>query len=236
MASDIRPPADTDVTDRFVEVGQIGFQHLQIHPQRGRWEFPDGLAEELAGGVCWRRIFHRRFDDYRTDWNLKGHCMARSRKLVGVLRNVLGAFISRYSDINGYWMLGVLVRELELQGVNSLRVELRPGRQHVGSRLMTAVAIRATSLLREQLNKAGMSSLNLESATLDISWPLDEVVGGVNGHVCTGRRVCCRLTAVRSPELIDQVEKCIFVAPHNPGTELRSSRATSESVSSESMN
>jgi hypothetical protein len=52
--------------------------------------------------------------------------MARRRQFVGICRDVLDSFVSRYNDINGYWALGQFVNILHT-GPPELIFQLREG-------------------------------------------------------------------------------------------------------------
>ncbi len=150
--------------------------------------------------------------------------MAKSRLMKGVPHNVLGTFCSRYSNIDGYWMFGFLIPHLELSDINSLTIDLI-GDCHIrNSLILHTVHRRSVSVFRDQIGKAGFSLSHVRSATLNISWPRQDIDGQVNLHKCEGRAVLFRVCIVTSHGRMCDAEMKMFVAPHNPRVEHRSGR------------
>jgi hypothetical protein len=47
--------------------------------------------------------------------------MMKPRRIIkGVLHNFLGTYTSRYSDYDGYWLFGMLVRDVEELSIDLL--------------------------------------------------------------------------------------------------------------------
>jgi len=150
--------------------------------------------------------------------------MAKSRRMKSVPHNFLEVFCSRYSDIDGYWMLGLLVSDLESRGVNSLTVDLLSDCVSLESSLIMAVCRRAVAAFQDQVCKAGFSPYEIRSATFNLSWSGNGVFGHVNLHHCIGRSVVHRVCIVTMQGRMYEFTKVIFVAPHNPLYEHRSTR------------
>jgi hypothetical protein len=131
----------------------------------------------------------------------------------------LGTFTSRYSDFDGYWLLGFLVAEREIV-IDLLATESGDGTPIGAARHLAALKF------REQLHKAGLPRSNVRTATLRIERPevMEEGLAGSWNRV--GFRLRCRAEAVADNGRTYRREAIVFVAPHDARFESRSARAT----------
>ena len=98
--------------------------------------------------------------------------MARRRQLKGVAAGVLGHFVSRNNDIDGYWVLGLLYAEL-LAGQNTgVRIELLAPPQSELGELGLTLAERFRRFLTQQLEGKKLHLSQLRSAAIDVSFKL----------------------------------------------------------------
>lgn len=148
--------------------------------------------------------------------------MARLRNIKGVLNNFLGTFTSRYSDYDGYWIFGLLYGDLEQLTIDLLNPEVAtPGITPV-----SAARQLAREKFADQMVKAGLATSSLQEASLEISKQHEPVMGPVNGRSCAGRTINFRVVAFFKSGKRYESDKSIFVAPHNPEIEGRSTRRT----------
>ena len=146
--------------------------------------------------------------------------MARHGKIAGVLHNFLGTYTSRYSDYDGYWLFGMVVDHLDMLDIDLLHPE--------GDRVRStplALAIRlAAEKFADQMEKAGLGISCLREGRLSISKSQVTTIRPVNHHLYEGHDV--RFVARAVSELGKAYERAlsVFVAPHNPHLELRSTR------------
>lgn len=149
--------------------------------------------------------------------------MPKSRKVIrGVLQNFLGTFTSRYSDVGGYWLFGLLAEEID-----HLRIDLMG--QGPGGTDQTPLAVArslAGTKFAEQLAKADVPKSCLREAFLVITKSPDPRLGDVNGHVSSGHDVTFTARAVTDLGKAYESATSLFIAPHDPGVELRSTRAS----------
>ena len=90
--------------------------------------------------------------------------MKPRRIIKGVLHNFLGTYTSRYSDYDGYWLFGMLVRDVE-----ELSIDLLCPSIDAASPLSAVAAIQlAAQKFREQMEKSGLSVLCAQEARLHI--------------------------------------------------------------------
>jgi hypothetical protein len=144
-----------------------------------------------------------------------------SRKAIkGVLHNFLETYTSRYSDYDGYWLFGVLIEELEQFNINLLDT----GCGTTESAPMTAAVQLAATKFQEQMGKAGLSMSCIREARLAATKSSNLRNGYVNGHRSTGFDISFIARAVSHGGKSYECRKSVFVAPHDPDVELRSTR------------
>jgi hypothetical protein len=142
------------------------------------------------------------------------------RRLTGVLCSFLDAFVSRNSDHDGYWIFGLIVRARTEFSFDLLRGSSDMQEPSVFSSAARIAQSRFTSVLEkygipaEFVSEANVTLLQLEPA----------VNGSVNGHACTGHRYLLRANATSDLGKRYTAHKRIFIAPHDPSLEHRSTR------------
>lgn len=143
------------------------------------------------------------------------------RQITGVLCGLLDTYSSRYSDYDGYWIFGFLVREKDSFSFDLL------GKGSVF--LLSPVKARAQQLaclkFREQLHRAHIPEEYVSKAELTIRKIGDPRIGPVNGHLSNGYQVSLVAEAVSDLGKKYRAEKFLFAAPHDPSVELRSARS-----------
>lgn len=145
------------------------------------------------------------------------------RRITGVLCGLLDTYGSRYSDYDGYWIFGFLVRETD-----SFSFDLLGGDSTFWLSSVLARAQRlACSKFREQLQRAHIPEECVSKAELTIRKIGDPRVGPVNGHFSRGYQVSLVAEAVSDLGKKYRAEKFLFVAPHDPSVEQRSAQNVS---------
>lgn len=148
--------------------------------------------------------------------------MARHQNIKGVLNGFLGTFTSRYSDYKGYWLFGVLLKDME-----QLKIDLLNPEKIVAASEPEALAKRiAKEKFAEQMTKAGLEISPLQEAFLEITTRPGTVMGLVNGRASEGRNVNFRARVLFRNGKECESNKLVFVAPNNPGIEQRSARVS----------
>ena len=145
--------------------------------------------------------------------------MPSRRVLNGVLAGFLGTYTSRYSDFDGYWLFGFLVRELETAEFDLLAVGI-----DVAVSPLASARNLASRKFAEQLEKSRLDRSHIREARLVIERTPDD--GSVPGqHFRGGFNLRFRATATMDNERRFTRETTVFVAPHDPQIESRSTRA-----------
>lgn len=148
--------------------------------------------------------------------------MKHYRTIEGILHNFLGTYTSRYSDYDGYWLFGMLVGV-----VGELRIDLlRPSVGASDSAPVRAAVQLAGQKFQEQMEKAGLSTSSVREAWLEISRLPDKQHRVVHGRVWVGHNVRFVARVVSNYAKMYEREMSVFVAPHDPAIETRSTRGT----------
>jgi hypothetical protein len=148
--------------------------------------------------------------------------MTSRRAIRSVLHNFLGTYVSRYSDFNGYWLFGFLVKN-----IRQVEIDLMHTSEKSDDRMPLAVARRlATVKFAEQIQKARIPWSCIREAHLDITKSPDLTPVAVNGRICHGYKMTLVARVVTDLGRAYKTEMSIVVAPHNPLVELGSARAS----------
>ena len=150
--------------------------------------------------------------------------MPSRRASDGVLRNFLGAYSSRNSDYDGYWIFGLVVTA-------STRVSIDLLGEGCGAGMLpyeTAARQLACAKFKEQISAARVPLSAVAEARLDLTWSTAARVEPVNGHDREGHDLTLTVRATTRRGRLHRQQRTIFVAPHDPTLELRSTRATLE--------
>jgi hypothetical protein len=146
--------------------------------------------------------------------------MTSRQVILGVLHNFLGTFTSRYSDFDGYWVFGFLVESMD-----AVRIDLLADVESANSTPSGFIRWLAVQRFSEQIAKAGLSKESFREAYLDILKVAESKVGFVNGQSSSGYDVRFKAHAITDLCRAYDSTISIFVAPHDPKIELRSTRA-----------
>lgn len=146
--------------------------------------------------------------------------MASHQSIKSVLHNFLGTYTSRYSDYDGYWLFGVIIHNL-----GKLQIDLLNPSANLNEFPSIEFAIQlATQKFQEQMSKAGFTFLIVQEAKLFVTKLPESVTGLANGFACAGNNVQFLIQIVSKQGTTYESEITVFVAPHDPSIEERSSR------------
>jgi hypothetical protein len=152
--------------------------------------------------------------------------LKRHRRIQGILCNFLGTYTSRYSDYEGWWLFGFLaneIKQLKIDLLNQL-----PIFEH--NQLAFAVEL-AKRKFCEQMEKNRIPISWIHEAHLEIVKLPQSKSGFVNGRASSGNDFRFAVQATTDCGKTYKTEVTIFVAPHNPQIESRSTRAVISSTS-----
>jgi hypothetical protein len=142
------------------------------------------------------------------------------RQITGALCGLLDTYGSRYSDYDGYWIFGLLVREADSFSFDLLREESAPALSPV----VAEARLLARTKFQEQLQRAHIPAECVSEAKLTIQKIGGSKIGPVSGHLLHGHQVSLVAEAISDLGKKYRSEKFVFVAPHDPCVEHRSIR------------
>ena len=140
--------------------------------------------------------------------------MPTRRVLKSVLENFLDTYMSRNSDYHGYWVFGFLVNE-----IREVRFDLLTTPGVAPATPADAAAAIAAATFQIQLQKARLSLLHVNEATLTLTKMSRPVRGHVDSRPCMGYTLSLSAKAVTHHGKCYQRMRAIFAAPHNPAIE-----------------
>lgn len=145
--------------------------------------------------------------------------MAGQRTIRGMLHNFLRTFTSRHSDFNGYWLFGFLTEEIYPINIDLIRPSNKTNR--VPLDYATELATRKFA---EQALKAEIALTRIHEAWLTISKSTAICRGAVNGRSTPGFNMIFEARVITNSKRTLKSQMHVFVAPHNPTVETRSTR------------
>lgn len=146
--------------------------------------------------------------------------MPRRSAIDSVLHNFLGTYTSRYSEFDGYWLLGWVVRE-----VDRLRIDLMEMRSIpcTAREPLDVARIHAVRRFADQVEKAHVARW-IARADLVIHRSDVTRMAMVYARQRTGWDVRFEATAFSDVGNAYRRSVTVFVAAHDPGMESRSAR------------
>ncbi len=155
-------------------------------------------------------------DGAEVSWSVASR---RRRAINGTLHNFLGTLASRYSDYDGYWIFGFLVKKLshstlDLLHDESATVDRTPA--------WSAFANLARRRFAEQLHLNSVTTF-VRRATLDVDRGR-ALSGAQNGAVSAGYELTLSVEIASDLGRLYRDRLSFFVAEHHPGIESRSRR------------
>ena len=147
--------------------------------------------------------------------------MAKRKTLKGIAHGLLGTFVSRYNDINGYWGLGVLRQLADKRSLQSLELDL------LGSNtehpVLKDVETRYRTWLLETLPKVRIAPTQIAQAEIRIFFA-EEIDFPDAVRSTRGKPYKCTVTITRRDGVAVSAERIGYCGPHDPSKEHRSNR------------
>lgn len=102
--------------------------------------------------------------------------MSRRRQLNGITHGLLGSFMGRNNDVDGYWALGKLYLDANAVGTSRVEIELLSGTDTDSRSAIEKVRRRYKEQLDLHLERLGFQPTVLKSATIFVGFnTLDQV-------------------------------------------------------------
>ena len=152
--------------------------------------------------------------------------MPRRKLLKSVASGLLGSFLSRNNDFDGYWALGLLYRLALEREPRSITIELigNAGKSLPRNPLLDAVSTRYRALFISMLEKACFNQSNALSVVIELEFCTARKINFQ--HLRThGEPLFCSVTITDEQRRAWRVEGGGRCAPHDPAKESRSTRS-----------
>lgn len=145
-------------------------------------------------------------------------------RLKGIAHGLLGIFVSRNNDINGYWGLGILRLHAERAHVSDLTIDLLNQEQIlVPDSPLANTRKKYHRWLTDALTKAGVENGQLKSAKIKVRFStFDEFPNTI--RYTRGQPCMCTVALTGDNSVTYKVSKLRCCAPHDPNKDHRSTR------------
>lgn len=134
--------------------------------------------------------------------------MSRRSQFKGICHDILGTFVSRYNDHNGYWSLGQYVALLECLGEGQVQFKLTDTTETPDSRIIAASQEYYRGAVLRLMEANSMPQVWLANATIKVS-------------IIAPAKVACDIEIVSDLGRTYRSECTITVWPHDPVIERR---------------
>lgn len=145
--------------------------------------------------------------------------MPTRRVIKSALAGFLGTFTSRYSDYEGYWLLGLVEPELRQSTLDLLA---GAPRDPTPSAAWRRLAVRRFA---EQVAKSGLTLAIVREAVLETAARPGSEVGRADEHRAEGHTVDFVVRVVLDTGRAYERTASVFIAPHDPARERRRVKA-----------
>jgi hypothetical protein len=141
-------------------------------------------------------------------------------RLRGVVFNFLATFLSRNCDIGGYWLPGLIVEHVGPEPVDVLSDTPLPNAPQ-----LRIIKRAARERFLDQLDKDGIPRNRVVRCMLRFNRQEEKTTGFVNGYEVQGYTLTVTAEVTSDLGKVYSAEKVVFVSPHNPQIERRSTRS-----------
>lgn len=129
--------------------------------------------------------------------------MSRRNQFNEICHDILGTFVPRYNDYNGYWSLGQYVALLERVGESQLQLRLRDATEAPDNRVIAASEKYYRGALLRMMEANSMPQVWFANATIKVS-------------IVAPAKVACEIEIVSDLGRTYRSERTITVRPHDP--------------------
>jgi hypothetical protein len=147
--------------------------------------------------------------------------LSRRNKLRGVALAVLGSFVSRNNDVDGYWGLGLLRSFADSAGVAELTMDLVTGAVDPNGSVLLSICHSYQQILKEQLLRSRVAE---RVAHAEIRLVFNSPATGMASFVSYGDPFKCVVSLVDANGGVHESSIVARCGLHDPSVERRSTR------------
>lgn len=134
--------------------------------------------------------------------------MPRRKQFKGICHDILGTFVSRYNDLNGYWALGQYVAYLERRGKHQLQLKL-------GNEI--GVPDNSSAVVAARYYRGAVLRM-MNAQAMPEAWLAD---GAITFSIVASSQAACEIEIVCDLGRTYRSQCTIDVRPHDPDVEWR---------------
>ncbi len=150
--------------------------------------------------------------------------MPRRRELKGIAYGIAGRFVSRNTDIDGYWAIGVMYKAAIDRGTRQFALNLLTGESTPECKYANRVASQLHQYLLKQMSRMGFEEYQVSNATIDIEFNVAPTTMHLLSRNTWGEPYDCRVTITDDLERKRVCEVFGWCGKHDPSREHRSTR------------
>lgn len=158
--------------------------------------------------------------------------MAKKNLLKGIALDLLGSFVGRNNDVNGYWAIGKLRTLSDLSGRQDITIDLVSKTINPDDSVLRQIPDRYSEWFRTQLEKRSLTIDCIDSAVIQLRFVLPHIDRRTVPQTTHGTPYNCRVSIGHVSGATFNVEKYGWCDPHDPNRESRSNRASTVSAPS----
>jgi len=148
--------------------------------------------------------------------------MPRRKELRSVAYGICHHFISRYNEIDGYWALGIIYKEVNLQHIYNISFDIY-NKHIIPNTIPTTKTLEYFHLyLYTLLDKHGFSKDIINSAKIDIDFNLKPIEIEVLYKNIYGNPFVCTVSLTDDKNKLWSIQMRSSCREHNPNIELQS--------------
>ncbi len=156
--------------------------------------------------------------------------MARRKEILNIAHGLLGSFISRNNDINGYWALGLLYKHVLENEADTITLDIFDRKENLRPPLPLQISSNYRRLLLRMCTARQIPPSWIKKAVIEIAFDIADPVDRRIWQTSYGEpfSVDVFITDDRGKKYLSHAKgRC---KPHDPARELRSLRAKSAST------
>ncbi len=134
--------------------------------------------------------------------------MSRRKQFQGICHDILGSFVSRYNDLEGYWAVGQYVLALDRLGERQLQLKLTHSTETSDHRAFA---------VSEEYYRGALLRM-MEANAMPQAWLAD---GAIRVSIVAPAKAKCEIEIVSDLGKTYRSAHTISVRPHDPGVERR---------------
>ena len=150
--------------------------------------------------------------------------MKRRNQIINIAYGILGSFLSRNNDVDGYWALGLFYKAAHDKYSNTFKLDLLSKESNPHYKFSYYVATRYEDYLLSQIKKKKLESVQIAKAHIIIEFNVEATKSHMNKKFTWGQPFNCKIEIINEKGNSYKSEGIGWCAEHDPEHERRSIR------------